>query len=287
MPDDFFRSCLDPRREKTGQMSFLGLSGKSFLVVGFANKKSIAWAIAKSLEKEGARVIYSVRNEKRKAELEKIIENGTVLTCDFAHQEEIDRLGHKLVKPPRANWMASFTQLRSPTTPKGSNLFTKPNGKTSFKPHKYRPFRSLNSPGSASLTWRLMLPSSPSAYRPPRLLRKTTDTWLRSRPPSKHRSDTWPNHFPTIPRRFNSVNAGPLKTSASAGIPGYLVNYLYAEKLTYRKRALQTQEVADLATFLLSHRSSGINGQGIVIDAGMGLNYFDREVVEPATEIRK
>ena len=71
------------------------------------------------------------------------------------------------------------------------------------------------------------------------------------------------------------------------GIPGYLVNYLYAEKLTYRKRALQTQEVADLATFLLSHRSSGINGQGIVIDAGMGLNYFDREVVEPATEIRK
>ena len=73
----------------------------------------------------------------------------------------------------------------------------------------------------------------------------------------------------------------------SAGIPGYLVNYLYAEKLTYRKRALQTQEVADLATFLLSHRSSGINGQGIVIDAGMGLNYFDREVVEPATEIRK
>ena len=63
------------------------------------------------------------------------------------------------------------------------------------------------------------------------------------------------------------------------------MNYLYAEKLTYRKRALQTQEVADLATFLLSHRSSGINGQGIVIDAGMGLNYFDREVVEPATEI--
>ena len=65
------------------------------------------------------------------------------------------------------------------------------------------------------------------------------------------------------------------------------MNYLYAEKLTYRKRALQTQEVADLATFLLSRRSSGINGQGIVIDAAMGLNYFDREVVEPATEIRK
>ena len=80
--------------------------------------------------------------------------------------------------------------------------------------------------------------------------------------------------------RFNSVNAGPLKTSASAGIPGYLENYLYAEKLTFRKRALDTEEVADLATFLLSPRSSGINGQGIVIDGGMGFNYFDKEIVD-------
>ena len=87
--------------------------------------------------------------------------------------------------------------------------------------------------------------------------------------------------------RFNSVNAGPLKTSSSAGIPGYLVNYLYAEKLTYRKRALETKEVADLAAYLLSPRSSGINGQGIVIDAGMGFNYFDGEIVDSATKIGK
>ena len=80
--------------------------------------------------------------------------------------------------------------------------------------------------------------------------------------------------------RFNSVNAGPLKTSASAGIPGYLENYLYAEKLTFRKRALDTGEVANLAVFLLSPRSSGINGQGVVIDAGMGFNYFDKDVVK-------
>jgi enoyl-[acyl-carrier protein] reductase I len=85
--------------------------------------------------------------------------------------------------------------------------------------------------------------------------------------------------------RFNSVNAGPLKTSASAGIPGYLVNYLYAEKLTFRKKALSTKEVSNLAAFLLSPCSSGINGQGIVIDAGMGFNYFDKDVVESAMKI--
>ena len=80
--------------------------------------------------------------------------------------------------------------------------------------------------------------------------------------------------------RFNTVNAAPLKTSASAGIPGYLENYLYAEKLTFRKRAVETKEVSDTAVFLLSERASGINGQGIVVNAGMDLNYFDREVVE-------
>jgi len=82
--------------------------------------------------------------------------------------------------------------------------------------------------------------------------------------------------------RFNSVIAGPLKTRSSAGIPGYLDNYLYAEKLTPRKRALETREVADVAAFLLSPRSSGINGQGIVVNAGMDWNYFDEEVVRLA-----
>ncbi len=80
--------------------------------------------------------------------------------------------------------------------------------------------------------------------------------------------------------RFNTVNSGPLKTSASAGIPGYLENYLYAEKMTLRKRAVSTKEVADTAVFLLSPASSGINGQGIVVNAGMDSNYFDRELVQ-------
>ena len=61
---------------------------------------------------------------------------------------------------------------------------------------------------------------------------------------------------------------------------------LYAEKLTFRKKALLTQEVANTAVFLLSNASSGINGQGIVVDAGMGLNYFDKEVVDRAMEIK-
>ena len=87
--------------------------------------------------------------------------------------------------------------------------------------------------------------------------------------------------------RFNSVGAGPLKTSASAGIPGYLESYLYAEKLTFRKKNLETQEVANSVVFLLSERSSGINGTTLVVDAGLGANTFDKEIIRLAMRMEQ
>jgi enoyl-[acyl-carrier protein] reductase I len=82
--------------------------------------------------------------------------------------------------------------------------------------------------------------------------------------------------------RFNAVCPSLLKTSASAGIPSYVDSYLFAEKVIPRKKALKTSEVANVAAFLLSERSSGMNGQRLVVDAGMGFNYFDKEVVTSA-----
>ena len=73
---------------------------------------------------------------------------------------------------------------------------------------------------------------------------------------------------------------GLLKTSASAGIPGYVDSYLYAERATLRGSAVQTEEVAAAAAFLLSPRSSGINTQRIVVDAGMEVNYFDKRLID-------
>ena len=79
-------------------MSFLGISGKTFLVVGFANKKSIAWSVAQLLREEGARVLYCVRNQKRKEELLGLIGSGCVLTCDFREAAQIERLGRSISK---------------------------------------------------------------------------------------------------------------------------------------------------------------------------------------------
>jgi len=79
--------------------------------------------------------------------------------------------------------------------------------------------------------------------------------------------------------RFNAVCPSLLKTSASAGIPGYIDSYLYAEQVIPRKKALTTNEAANVAAFLLSDRASGITGQALVVDAGMALNYFDADIV--------
>lgn len=54
-------------------MSFLNLENKKFLVVGVANRKSVAWSVAKVLEEEGAEVLYCVRNAKRKKDLENLL----------------------------------------------------------------------------------------------------------------------------------------------------------------------------------------------------------------------
>ena len=84
--------------------------------------------------------------------------------------------------------------------------------------------------------------------------------------------------------RFNAVAPSLLKTSASAGIPGYMDSYLFAEQVIPRHRALSTDEAASAAVFLLSPRSSGITAQKVIVDAGMGINFFDAAIVKKVVE---
>ena len=60
--------------------------------------------------------------------------------------------------------------------------------------------------------------------------------------------------------------------------------YLYAEKVIPRHEALATEEVANVAAFLISPRSSGINAQTLIVDAGMSINYFDRSITQKVME---
>lgn len=263
-------------------MSFLDLEGKTILVVGVANRKSVAYFVAKTLEEEGARVVYSVRSEDRKQSLSKLLKDKPVYLCDVEFPEQIAKLAkdvgrdfgelHGLVHSIAfANYSEGFkpfheTKRDDYLQATAISSFSLVELARAFKPIFHRRASvvaiSISSLTITAENYGYMSPVKAALESSVRYLAKSfsADTEVR----------------------FNTVNPGTLKTSASAGIPGYLDSYLFSEKLTYRKRGLNTQEVANAAAFLLSERSSGINGSGIVVDAGMGLNYFDAEVVKLA-----
>ena len=268
-------------------MSFLDLKGKTFLIVGVANRKSVAFSVAKILEEEGARVIYSVRSSKRKSELNSLLTGKSIFVCDFEDEKQIEELGADLEQELDGQKLAGILHsIAFANYSEGLKPFYETKRKDFLQATQISSFSLVELANaclpvldqSASVVTIGISSTTVTAenygYMAP--IKASLEATVR------YLAKSFSGHSQV---RFNSVNAGPLKTSASAGIPGYLVNYLYAEKLTFRKKALSTQEVSKLAVFLLSPCSSGINGQGIVVDAGMGLNYFDSEVVESAMKL--
>ena len=75
---------------------FLQLSGKTFVVFGVANRKSVAWLIAKSLEEQGAKVVYSVRSEARRKSLDTMLAGKPVFICDVEHEGAVARLAEEI-----------------------------------------------------------------------------------------------------------------------------------------------------------------------------------------------
>ena len=262
---------------------FLQLTGKSFLVFGVANRKSVAWAVAKSLEAQGANVVYSVRSESRKKSLETLLAGKPVFVCDVEHEGAVDRLAHDVAAAGHAplhgivhsiafaNYSEGFkpfheTKREDFLQATAVSAFSLVEIARAFKPHLVRD-ASVVTIGISSL---LVTPDNYGYMGPIKAALESTTRFLAK----SMSADT--------AIRFNAVGAGPLKTSASAGIPGYIESYLYAEKLTFRKKNLETQEVANVVLFLLSERSSGMNGTTLVVDAGLGSNYFDAEIVRLA-----
>lgn len=263
-------------------MSFLDLNDKTFLVFGVANRKSVAWAVASRLEAEGARVIYSVRSQSRRESLGKLLRDRPVYVCDVEDGAAIQALANEVqTRHGCLNGIlhsiayANYSAGMKPFHETGREDFLQASAISCFSLVEIaRAFKPIleNEASVVTISISSQVTAVNYGYMSP--IKAALESAVRFLAKS----------FSADSRiRFNSVNAGPLKTSASAGIPGYLENYLFAEKLTLRKQALQTVEVADTAVFLLSGRSSGINGQGIVVNAGMDLNYFDQEVVRAAT----
>ena len=263
-------------------MDFLDIADKIFLVFGVANKKSVAFAVGEVLSQAKANVIYSVRSEARKESVSQILPGADIFVCDVEREEEIKELAESVRKKyPKIHGIVHSIAFAN------YEGGVKPFHETRKKDFLQSVDISCYSLIAIANAFKDVLDEKASV-----VTISISTTKMAAEPygfmaPVKAALDSTvcflAKSFSSFSQiRFNSVNAGLLKTSASAGIPGYLDYYLFAEELTLRKKALTTKEVANTVAFLLSERSSGINAQGIIVDAGMSVNYFDKDIIKKA-----
>lgn len=255
------------------------------MVAGVANRKSVAYHVGKRLQEAGAHVLWVVHREERRAELAQRLGDDPIFVCDVEKRSDIEALGRDVAAlgRPLAGFLHSIAYanysdgwqpfhrtrkedfLQAVDVSVLSLVQLADALRASFEENASVVTVSISSTRIAAENYGYMAPVKAALDSAVVFLAKS---------------------FAALGNvRFNSVRAGLLKTASSAGIPGYLESYLFAEQLTLRKRALATTEVADTALFLLSPRSAGINAQGIVVDAGMDVNPFDAEVLRKATAL--
>jgi len=263
-------------------MNFLQLTGKTLLVFGVANKKSVAYAAGQTLAEAGAKCVYVVRSQERRESVAKLLPGAEIHVCDVEFEDQIARLqselaarSHKFAGLLHSIAFADYADGMQPfhETPKRAFLRAMDISCHSLLALS-NALKDLLEPDASVVTVSISttrMASENYGYMAP--IKAALDSSLAFLAKSFSR-------FSHV--RFNAVAPGLLKTSASAGIPGYVDAYLYAEQVIPRKEALQTQEAANVAAFLLSPRSSGINAQVVVVDAGMSINYFDSELVRRA-----
>ena len=264
-------------------VDYLGFSGNTYLVMGVANKKSVAFRIARQIEQLGGSVIYSVRSESRRESLSKLLRDRNIIVCDVEDPQQIQSLADQLtaksielsgfvhsiafadypegIRPFHETTRQQFLQafdISCFSLTQVSNAI-----KERLKPDASVVTIGISTTQMASESYGFMAPIKAALESSLAFLTKSF------------------SRFSQV--RFNAVAAGLLKTSASAGIPGYVDSYLFAEKVIPRGKAVETDEVANTAIFLLSPMSKGITAQSIVVDAGMSINYFDQSVVDAVT----
>lgn len=253
-------------------MDFLGVTGKTYLIAGVANKKSVACFTAKTLIENGANCIFSGQTQSHVDTIVKLFPGSQAFIYDVESDSNLaEKIDTKLDGFVHSLAFANFSE--------GPKPFHETNRKDYLQAAQISAFSLVE------MSNQLKNLFTPDASIVTISISNTRATSYGYLGPIKAMLDaTVPFLAKSLSEiskvRVNAVGAGPLKTSASAGIPDYIDNYLYAEELTLRKAALETQEVANTVCFLLSPRSSGINASTLIVDAGMSSNYFDQNIVK-------
>lgn len=220
-------------------MDFLGFAGRRIVVFGLANRKSVACAVARVLVEAGGEVIHVVRNDERAAAAARLFPDSPVFVCDVEDEANIarvrdeiaDQIGGPIHGLVHSIAFANYTEGLRPfhQTLKRDFLQAMDISCFSFIALANH-FRDLldhqASVVTISISTTRMAAENYGYMGPVKAALESSLCFL-----TKSFSA-----FSEV--RFNAVCPGLLKTSASAGIPGYIDSYLFAEQAIPRKRAV-------------------------------------------------
>jgi enoyl-[acyl-carrier protein] reductase I len=247
------------------------LEGKTGLVMGVANKRSIAWGIANSVSREGARLILTYQNERlgeNVHELAPLLNNPLLVQCDVGNDEQIqilidrireeighlDFLVHVLAFAPREALGGMFADTKRADFATALDISAYSLAAVS------RAALPLMKDRQASIVTLTYLGSERVVqnYNVMGVAKAALEASVRYLA-----NDLGPHGI-----RVNAISAGPIKTLASSAVGGISnMIRLHAERAPLRKQ-VDIDEVGDAALFLVSPLSRGISGEVIYVDGG-------------------
>jgi enoyl-[acyl-carrier protein] reductase I len=247
-------------------------SGKHGLIVGVANKRSIAWAIAQAAAAAGARLALtypSERLEENVRELAAKLPDPVVAPCDVASDQQIEALTATLDREfGGLDFLVHGAAFAPPHELSNPFVETSREGfRIAMDVSVYSlvaltrmaaPLMAKRGGGSVvTLTFIGSQRVFPN-YNVMGVAKAALESTVRYLA-----SDLGPQNI-----RVNAVSAGPIKTLAAAGISGFSgILQVYRDRAPLR-RNVETSEVADTAMFLLGSASRAVTGEIVMVDAG-------------------
>ena len=249
------------------------MDGKIVLVFGVANKNSIAWGIARRLHDEGATVALSYAGEaleKRVFPLAKEINADFVEQCDVSSDEELDELFAKVKERyGRIDTLIHAVAFADREDMGGRFVDVKREGfKTALDISAFsliamakRAEPLMDAGGSiVSLTYFAAEKVMPK-YHVMAVAKAALETITRYLA-----NDLGPKGI-----RVNAISAGPIKTLAAAGVPGFRLMLKYSEKASPLRKLVSPDDIGNTALWLCSDLGSSVTGEVVHVDAGYNI----------------
>jgi len=246
------------------------LSGKNIVVMGVANDRSIAWAIARSLRGQGANLAFtyeSERVEERVRRLTETMPGSLVLPCNVANDEDIDRLADALRESfgvlhgvVHSIAFAKTEELEGMyvNTSRAGFALAHDISVYSLTAVAQKLYPLMTEGGSIMTMTYLGAERAMPNYNVMGVAKAALEASVRYLA-----ADLGPYNI-----RVNAISAGPIRTLAAKGIKDFNSILRQVEEKAPLRRTTDAEEVGDTAMFLMSHLSRGITGEVIYVDNG-------------------